>query len=244
MTSTIKQLFGNLFRTARDDKGLSRSRLAHQLGISPKTVQSWEIGRSFIEDLSLIPILDEVLDISVLQLTGDAISAFTKKRPTPKRKAGRPAIANGSHDALAAVPLVRTKAASKAPAKLKSKDIIQQVTIPAKWVPRGGTLVAYQANDNGMVPLIMRGSIVIVSRRPRKIEKLYGQVVAVMVRKNVRFRLIQKQNAKIAMAVPLAGGHGRFRIEISRQKEIILGQVVSVLSDLHSKRLTRSLVAR
>ena len=106
MAPTIKQIFGKMLRKARDNKGLSRGTLADRLGISPKTVQSWEEGRTFIANLSLIPILDEMLDISVLQLTGDAISAFTKKRvlSKPKRKAGRPAVANGSHDALARVP--------------------------------------------------------------------------------------------------------------------------------------------
>ncbi|MDR1535410.1 MAG: helix-turn-helix domain-containing protein, partial [Planctomycetota bacterium] len=48
MSKNIKFEFGRLLRQSRDAKGMSRVSLARRLGISPKTIQSWEMGRTFI----------------------------------------------------------------------------------------------------------------------------------------------------------------------------------------------------
>ncbi len=65
---TIKTKFGKLFRAARDTKRLSRAALGMRLGISPKTIQSWENGRTWIEKLSLIPAIESELDVSISEI--------------------------------------------------------------------------------------------------------------------------------------------------------------------------------
>ena len=75
MPKDIKAEFGRLMRLARDSKGMSRATLAMRLGISPKTIQSWEMGRTFIERLDLIPQLEAELECSLSGLIAKATGA-------------------------------------------------------------------------------------------------------------------------------------------------------------------------
>lgn len=75
MPKDIKAEFGRLMRLARDSKGMSRATLAMRLGISPKTIQSWEMGRTFIERLDLIPQLEAELECSLSALIAKATGA-------------------------------------------------------------------------------------------------------------------------------------------------------------------------
>ncbi len=75
MPKDIKAEFGRLMRLARDSKGMSRATLATRLGISPKTIQSWEMGRTFIERLDLIPQLEAELECSLSSLIAKATGA-------------------------------------------------------------------------------------------------------------------------------------------------------------------------
>jgi transcriptional regulator with XRE-family HTH domain len=59
----MKKRFGAVLRTARENNRLSRQRLGNMLGSSMKTIQSWEMGRTFPEDLELIPRLEGLLGI-------------------------------------------------------------------------------------------------------------------------------------------------------------------------------------
>jgi transcriptional regulator with XRE-family HTH domain len=59
----MKQRFGKTLRKARDSNRLSRAKLGEMLGVSMKTIQSWEMGRTFPEDLDLIPDLENFLGI-------------------------------------------------------------------------------------------------------------------------------------------------------------------------------------
>lgn len=79
MPSDIKVEFGRLMRLARDDKGMSRATLAMRLGISPKTIQSWEMGRTFIERLDLIPQLEAELECSLSTLIARATGAVASR---------------------------------------------------------------------------------------------------------------------------------------------------------------------
>lgn len=72
-TQEIKEGFGKRLRSARDAKGYSRQVLGTRLGVSPKTVQSWENGRTFIEKLSLIPAIERELGVCISQLIEEAI---------------------------------------------------------------------------------------------------------------------------------------------------------------------------
>jgi transcriptional regulator with XRE-family HTH domain len=75
MPKDIKAEFGRLMRLSRDAKGMSRATLAVRLGISPKTIQSWEMGRTFIERLDLIPQLEAELECSLSSLIARATGA-------------------------------------------------------------------------------------------------------------------------------------------------------------------------
>ena len=77
MPKDIKAEFGRLMRLSRDAKGMSRATLAVRLGISPKTIQSWEMGRTFIERLDLIPQLEAELECSLSTLIAKATGAST-----------------------------------------------------------------------------------------------------------------------------------------------------------------------
>ncbi|MCD7895556.1 MAG: helix-turn-helix domain-containing protein [Planctomycetaceae bacterium] len=76
MPKDIKAEFGRLMRLSRDAKGMSRATLAMRLGISPKTIQSWEMGRTFIERLDLIPQLEAELECSLSTLIAKATGAI------------------------------------------------------------------------------------------------------------------------------------------------------------------------
>ncbi len=75
MPKDIKAEFGRLMRMSRDAKGMSRATLAMRLGISPKTIQSWEMGRTFIERLDLIPQLEAELECPLSTLIAKATGA-------------------------------------------------------------------------------------------------------------------------------------------------------------------------
>lgn len=84
----IKLAFGQALRAARDAKKISRATLAIRLGISPKTIQSWEMGRTFIEELGLIPEIESELDISISRLIALAMTGHaTTLPPEPKGRA-------------------------------------------------------------------------------------------------------------------------------------------------------------
>lgn len=83
MPKDIKAEFGRLMRLSRDAKGMSRATLAMRLGISPKTIQSWEMGRTFIERLDLIPQLEAELECSLSSLIAKATGATVAEGEQP-----------------------------------------------------------------------------------------------------------------------------------------------------------------
>ena len=72
---SIKSKFGKAFRERRDELKLSRDDLARMLGISKKTIQSWEIGRTFPQDLSLFPAIERHLQVGITELIRKAMAA-------------------------------------------------------------------------------------------------------------------------------------------------------------------------
>jgi DNA-binding XRE family transcriptional regulator len=55
----IKREWGARIRMLRMDEGLTRFALGGIIGVSPKTIQAWEDGRSFPDDLSVLSRLKE-----------------------------------------------------------------------------------------------------------------------------------------------------------------------------------------
>lgn len=70
-------VFGHTIRKHRDAKGISRARLAQMVSISPKTIQSWENGRTFPENLKVLKAIGKILDIDLGAAFAKAIRMIT-----------------------------------------------------------------------------------------------------------------------------------------------------------------------
>lgn len=254
LSKTIKVQFGKLLRDARDKKRISRAALGVRLGISPKTIQSWEMGRTFIEDLSLIPALESELDISISDFIAHSVQgehgAATVKEPSARYGKGVTAGPTGLHVAVqpvlgpealdpdrletdfVAVPSVKTNSLRKPVSELTAKDFTQHVIIPRAWVPRGGVLIACRMGDSGMNPMIPLGGTVIVDRRGMALEKAMNRVVALDIHnRGVRIRRLVTDaiTRKVIAMTAVEGRRGRvdFRAD---QGDTILGPVVGILA--------------
>ena len=202
----LKKILGRRLRSARDLKGLSRQVLSARLGVSPKTVQSWEMGRTFIEKLSLFPLIERELGISLSEIIEEAMlkksGKTSKKASESKAKYGK-TIANT--DAIEtnpvvfsfnqvktnselntecskdyyAIPVIKPSSISKPVFDLKDSDVIDHTIISKDWIPRGGVMIACNNADNGMEPTIPADSLIIIDRRELILEKSIGRNIAI-----------------------------------------------------------------
>ncbi len=256
MSNEIKAEFGKKFREARDQKKLSRATLGVRLGISPKTIQSWEMGRTFIEDLSLIPAIESELDISVSNLiaratminetmAAEAAPAYGPSNTNPP-KAGPFAPTFTVHalhenampseaeleNEFVSVPLLKPQAVLKQIPDLESDDIQSHVIIPGSWVPRGGVLVACRMGDSGMNPMIPLGAIVIIDRRPAELSKMAERVVAIEAHgKGLRIRKLVSDplTKKIWGMTTIEGRRGKFEYREDMGDKVV-GRVVGIMA--------------
>ncbi len=260
MSSQIKLEFGRRFREARDAKKLSRAALGLRLGISPKTIQSWEMGRTFIEDLSLIPAIQAELDISVSDLIAESTTATGLNRVAEQpaaygsrgarsqemAKAG-PVTPRLTIQVLApekavdeklltaetvAVPVLRPTSSTKNVSQLTVGDIASYALIPTEWVPRGGVLVAFRMSDSSMAPMIPLGAVVIVDRRAVETEKVGNKVVAMFLQsKGLRIRrFVRDPLSGVMMGLPVIEGR---RGKCSFRPDLgdqIIGRIVGILA--------------
>lgn len=257
LNQTIKEEFGRHLRNARDTRKLSRAALGLRLGISPKTIQSWEMGRTFIEDLALIPAIETELSISVSQLISQALGggkvsdsageetyepiAIDTPRPGPLHPRINVVSTNVDTETIidernldvVVVPMIRESACEKPVSQLTKSDIERHVSIPFDWVPRGGVLIACRMNDSGMDPTIHLGAIIIVDRRPPSTpEKFIDRIVMMYLnRRGVRVRRltqdIDTKELEGQTAIPNRRGKVQFKPEIGDK---ILGKIVGVLA--------------
>jgi DNA-binding XRE family transcriptional regulator len=75
----IKKSFGEKFKQARNIAGYSRAKLGVEINVSAKTIQSWEVGRTFPENMALIPIIREKLGFFIPKILGDTVIEEEKK---------------------------------------------------------------------------------------------------------------------------------------------------------------------
>ena len=257
MTDTntqVKQRFGEAFRAARDKKQMSRASLAIRLGISPKTIQSWEMGRTFIEHLALIPEIEHELEISIsriieMSVNGDQesklpplVEGLVRKGPLPPTFNLQPARDRAAsrsdkvaHEDWVMVPVVSSEIIENEIADLYKEDVERQVLIPAEWVPRGGVLVATRMNDGGLEPRIFLGDTIIVDCRPVPPDKNIGQILAFsLAGRGLRIRQLHLDCEERKL---IAGGWNNMR---SRMHYVfqpdkgsrVVGRVVAVLSQI------------
>lgn len=251
VTGEIKADFGKRLRKARDAKRFSRQVLGVRLGVSPKTIQSWEMGRTFIENLSLIPAIERELEISISSLIDEATcsTGVTLNEPQPPeygtKRHGVPVVGPlalsfnliaeksevDSQD-FRAVPVVKPVTLGDDVAKLQKKDILSHAVIPADWVPRGSVILATRMADSTLHPLIPHGSLVIVDRREQDPDKCVGHAVVMLVHnKGVRIRMLEDGVRRGLYDGAPFGNNRRGRIAYQPEKgDRVIGRVVGVLS--------------
>lgn len=253
--NTLKTGFGKCFRDAREACKLSRAALGLRLGISPKTIQSWEMGRTFPEDLSLIPAIEQELGISF----SDMISASMEHVPSTMAAEASPSYGRGrkrmdravtgplavqvtvvgknadevDNADYIAVPMVKPSSAQKQASELLDEDIVKNVLFPAEWIKRGRLLVAFRMKDSAMEPYIPHGAAVLVDTRQTQPDKLYGQIVAFwQPDKGLRIRRMAVNPDGTPTGLPgREGGRGKIELQFEGEDRI-LGVVIGFMAAL------------
>lgn len=72
----IKKEFGKAFEKRRYGLKLSRQAMALKLDISPRTIESWEIGRTFPNDMSIIHKIYAVYYINIPYILAYVIESY------------------------------------------------------------------------------------------------------------------------------------------------------------------------
>lgn len=86
LNDMIKKSFGEKFKIARKNAGYSRSKLSQEIKVSAKTIQSWEDGRTYLENMGLIPIIEKRLGFFVPKVLGDTVREEVDKIKRIKKK--------------------------------------------------------------------------------------------------------------------------------------------------------------
>jgi len=79
LNAAIKVSFGEKMKLARTMAGYSRQKLSEELGISSKTIQSWETGRTFPENMSLVPLIEQRLGFFIPKILGETVREEVEK---------------------------------------------------------------------------------------------------------------------------------------------------------------------
>jgi transcriptional regulator with XRE-family HTH domain len=87
LNAAIKKSFGEKMKICRKNAGYSRAKLAVELGVSSKTIQSWETGRTFPENMSLVPIIEKKLGFFVPDILGQTVREEVAKVGGPSAPA-------------------------------------------------------------------------------------------------------------------------------------------------------------
>ena len=69
MVKTMKETFGQRFSRLRKQRGLTQEELGERFGISGQAVSKWENDAS-MPDISILPELSDILDVSLNELLG------------------------------------------------------------------------------------------------------------------------------------------------------------------------------
>lgn len=76
----IKREWGARIRTLREKAQLTRVALGEMVGVSPKTLQSWEDGRSFPDDLSVLWSLGKALGNDTVAMLSMSLESICSSR--------------------------------------------------------------------------------------------------------------------------------------------------------------------
>jgi len=78
--TTIKKEFGKLLKASRMRVSMTRQAMANMLGVAVQTIQSWEDGRTFPTDLSIIDDLDRETGIYIPTLLDETIKNIRDRK--------------------------------------------------------------------------------------------------------------------------------------------------------------------
>jgi len=100
---SIKKSFGEKMKLARSMTGYSRQKLSVELGVSSKTIQSWETGRTFPENMSLVPVIEQKLGFFIPDILGETVREEVAKAglttSKPEKIVRRAAVINEEKEA-------------------------------------------------------------------------------------------------------------------------------------------------
>jgi len=74
-----KKAFGEKFKLSRMSAGYSRAKLGVEISVSAKTIQSWEVGRTFPENLGLFPVVRDKLGFNITKILGETLDEQERK---------------------------------------------------------------------------------------------------------------------------------------------------------------------
>lgn len=81
----MKETFGQKFSKLRKEKGLTQEDIAEKVNISSQAVSKWENDIS-LPDISVLPILADILDVSIDELLGREKTPIVEVIEEKKRK--------------------------------------------------------------------------------------------------------------------------------------------------------------
>jgi len=232
---TFRDKFGQLFRNAREKKRLSRAVLGDRLGISPKTIQSWEMGRTFIEKLDLIPLIEEELDVSIGGILSEASGRI--KVPDMHVRKAKPltfavnAKADLDSSCWTAVPLVKPANKEETdPAKIRWK-VLDYVLVPQDWIAgRQRNLMAVRMQGRRMGPTIPEHACVVFECQRAPYERWQDTIVVAFIKdKGIRVRYARTEPDKVVLGLH---GYRKGRFTLRKGTDRILGRVTGMLCKL------------
>jgi transcriptional regulator with XRE-family HTH domain len=232
--SEMKKQFGKMVRAARDSKGLSREQLAEIIGISPKTVQSWENGRTFPEDLSLLPTIGTALGIS----WSDFLLARRNAKPSAVPLTATTTIEINGQTAeklkadleknWMAVPLIKPGSIGKPVRLLTKEDISEYVVFQKSHGSTCGIYIAAKISGSGYEETVPQGSTVMIDVRKKSPGKnARNRLYAIKKGQKVVAREVNMEEGKAIAFSSSKTRLGQFEIGESTDSAV-LGKICSV----------------
>ena len=239
-----KALIGRQLKAARCRSGLSRTALGARVGVSPKTIQSWEIGRTFIENLSILPALERELSVNVGALLNQLIGSRRRNEPEEQGIHARPVVVevvDATEQASitrtwVAVPVVEPKGKDLPPAPEMRLRVREHIPVPLLWsgLRRHRNLMAFCMRDRQMEPFVPHMATVVVDGSLPTVDDYEdGSVVAAyLAGRGIRIRFLRRSAEGRLTLVPVSGNVGRFRV--SPPADRIFGRLLGITADCGS----------
>jgi len=210
---TIKDKFGKAFWAARKAKQFSRAELAMRIGVSPKTIQSWENGRTFVEKLDIIPLIEKELGVPFSKLIQQSTSDTN--------------ISTSSHRVFQqhciSLPLLATR-------KNNQSEETISLCIPNEWLEtKNRQLAVLVIDDPASQSIVRQGGIVIVNVDCCVPESHTSRLYAIQIEDgSIEFHHISVKSDRLRFCSQPAPSEIPFP-DISNTEHKILGCVVGII---------------